>query len=242
MFTNISLVKGVYMKTQQRIMVIDDDPVVGQSFERVLTSKGYAVINCHSGEEALVKLQNEEYDAVFTDLKMPGMDGMEVATQVKARQPWMPVIIVTGYGSAAYETQAKNIGVSEFMRKPLSPDMIEESADKAMLVKEAFVEITPEVAKVAEPVVKEQSKAIAIALFLAAPFIGLLYALALPFVGLAMLAMIGGKAFAKTQVFPKIKNIALFVAAPFIGLAYAMAMPFIGLGMLAYVGISTALK
>jgi len=230
------------MKTQQRIMVIDDDPVVGQSFERVLTSKGYAVINCHSGEEALVKLQNEEYDAVFTDLKMPGMDGMEVATQVKARQPWMPVIIVTGYGSAAYETQAKNIGVSEFMRKPLSPDMIEESADKAMLVKEAFVEITPEVAKVAEPVVKEQSKAIAIALFLAAPFIGLLYALALPFVGLAMLAMIGGKAFAKTQVFPKIKNIALFVAAPFIGLAYAMAMPFIGLGMLAYVGISTALK
>ena len=230
------------MKTQQRIMVIDDDPVVGQSFERVLTSKGYAVINCHSGDEALVKLQNEEYDAVFTDLKMPGMDGMEVATQVKARQPWMPVIIVTGYGSAAYETQAKNIGVSEFMRKPLSPDMIEESADKAMLVKEAFVEITPEVAKVAEPVVKEQSKAIAIALFLAAPFIGLLYALALPFVGLAMLAMIGGKAFAKTQVFPKIKNIALFVAAPFIGLAYAMAMPFIGLGMLAYVGISTALK
>lgn len=230
------------MKTQQRIMVIDDDPVVGQSFERVLTSKGYAVINCHSGEEALVKLQNEEYDAVFTDLKMPGMDGMEVATQVKACQPWMPVIIVTGYGSAAYETQAKNIGVSEFMRKPLSPDMIEESADKAMLVKEAFVEITPEVAKVAEPVVKEQSKAIAIALFLAAPFIGLLYALALPFVGLAMLAMIGGKAFAKTQVFPKIKNIALFVAAPFIGLAYAMAMPFIGLGMLAYVGISTALK
>ena len=230
------------MKTQQRIMVIDDDPVVGQSFERVLTSKGYAVINCHSGEEALVKLQNEEYDAVFTDLKMPGMDGMEVATQVKARQPWMPVIIVTGYGSAAYETQAKNIGVSEFMRKPLSPDMIEESADKAMLVKEAFVEITPEVAKVAEPVVKEQSKAIAIALFLAAPVIGLLYALALPFVGLAMLAMIGGKAFAKTQVFPKIKNIALFFAAPFIGLAYAMAMPFIGLGMLAYVGISTALK
>ena len=230
------------MKTQQRIMVIDDDPVVGQSFERVLTSKGYAVINCHSGEEALVKLQNEEYDAVFTDLKMPGMDGMEVATQVKARQPWMPVIIVTGYGSAAYETQAKNIGVSEFMRKPLSPDMIEESADKAMLVKDAFVEIPPEVAIVAEPVVKEQSKAIAIALFLAAPFIGLLYALALPFVGLAMLAMIGGKPFAKTRVFPKIKNIALFVAAPFIGLAYAMAMPFIGLGMLAYVGISTALK
>ena len=178
------------MKTQQRIMVIDD-PVVGQSFERVLTSKGYAVINCHSGEEALVKLQNEEYDAVFTDLKMPGMDGMEVATQVKARQPWMPVIIVTGYGSAAYETQAKNIGVSEFMRKPLSPDMIEESADKAMLVKEAFVEITPEVAKVAEPVVKEQSKAIAIALFLAAPFIGLAYAMAMPFIGLGMLAYVG---------------------------------------------------
>jgi CheY-like chemotaxis protein len=233
------------MKTQQRIMVIDDDPVVGQSFERVLTSKGYAVINCHSGEEALVKLQNEEYDAVFTDLKMPGMDGMEVATQVKAHQPWMPVIIVTGYGSAAYEAQAKNIGVSEFMRKPLSPDMIEESADKAMLVKEAFVEIAPkiiEVVEITKPAIRQQSKAIAIALFLAAPFIGLLYALALPFVGLAMLAMIGGKAFAKTQVFPKIKNAALFIVSPFIGLAYAVALPFVGIGMIAYTGIRAALK
>ena len=82
--------------------------------------------------------------------------------------------------------------------------LIEESADKAMLVKEAFVEVSPkiiEVVEITKPVIKQQSKAIAIALFLAAPFIGLLYALALPFVGLAMLAMIGGKAFAKTRLF-----------------------------------------
>ena len=126
------------MKTQQRILVVDDDPVVGKSFERVLTKRGYAVINCRSGEEALIKLQNEEYDAVFTDLKMPGMNGIEVATQVKLNQPWMPVIIVTGYGSAEYEAQANKIGVTDFMRKPLTPEMIEASAAYAMEQKEAI--------------------------------------------------------------------------------------------------------
>ena len=93
---------------------------------------------------------------------------------------------------------------------------------------------------------EEGHRALNIGLFLLAPFIGLFYAMALPFVGLAMLAIIGGKALVKTQAFPvilaKAKSVTLFVAAPFIGLAYAMAMPFIGLGMLAYVGISTALK
>ena len=180
------------MKTQQRILVVDDDPVVGKSFERVLTKKGYAVINCSSGEEALLKLQNEEYDAVFTDIKMPGMNGIEVATQVKANQSWMPVIIVTGYGSAEFEAQANSIGVTDFMRKPLTPEMIEASAAHAMEQKEAIhetiAEIVPEVVEV------KSSNLRNVALFLISPFIGLVYAVLLPFVGLGMLAHTGWKA------------------------------------------------
>ena len=94
--------------------------------------------------------------------------------------------------------------------------------------------------KALEKVTAVEHQLLNVGLFLAAPFIGLLYAMALPFVGMGMIAWIGGKALLKTQAFPimlkAIKNIGLFVAAPFIGLAYAVALPFLGLGMLAWVG------
>jgi DNA-binding LytR/AlgR family response regulator len=57
--------------------VVDDDPVVGKSFDRVLSGKGYAVITARDGEEALSKLSSETYDLVFTDIKMPGMSGLK---------------------------------------------------------------------------------------------------------------------------------------------------------------------
>ena len=79
-----------------------------------------------------------------------------------------------------------------------------------------------------------------IALFAAAPFIGLVYAMLLPFVGLGMLAVIGGKALVKVpaayQALIAARKIALLVAAPFIGLAYAVLMPFFGIVMIARIG------
>lgn len=95
------------MDTKSKILVVDDDPVVGKSFDRVLSGKGYAVITARNGEEALSKLRAENYDVVFTDIKMPGMNGLEVAERVKASQPWLPVVIITGYGTDANEVRAK---------------------------------------------------------------------------------------------------------------------------------------
>src|SRR3989337_4023568 len=95
------------MSTLKRILVVDDDPVIGKSFDRVLSGKGYAVITAADGEEALRKLSTETYDVVFTDIKMPGMSGIEVAEHVKASQPWLPVVIVTGYGSAENQARAE---------------------------------------------------------------------------------------------------------------------------------------
>ena len=63
----------------KKVLVIDDDPVVGKSFARVLSGKGYAVITAKDGQEALDKLASESYDLVYTDIKMPGMSGLEVA-------------------------------------------------------------------------------------------------------------------------------------------------------------------
>ena len=99
------------MTALRKVLIVDDDPVVRKSFDRVLSSKGYAVITAENGEEALRKLNEEKYDVVYTDIRMPGMSGLEVAEQVKARKPWTPVVIITGYGTEAAEARAAAAGV-----------------------------------------------------------------------------------------------------------------------------------
>lgn len=234
------------MKTQRKVLVVDDDPVIAKSFDRVLSGKGYAVITARDGSEALRKLRDEKYDVVFTDIKMPGMSGIEVAERIKATQPWLPVVIVTGYGTDENEARAEAAGVSGFLRKPLSPEMIEGSAAKALLDRDR-PEAAPEKAEAAvlaqpapaKPEMRSAWKSIA--LFLAAPFIGLAYMLAGPVIGLGMLAWMGTRELAKHRAARKVaryvKDVVLFVAAPFVGLVYAVLFPFIGLGMLAWTGV-----
>jgi CheY-like chemotaxis protein len=223
------------MSTLKRILVVDDDPVIGKSFNRVLSGKGYAVITAASGEEALRKLSTETYDVVFTDIKMPGMSGLEVAERVKASQPWLPVVIVTGYGSGDNEARARGAGVAEFLRKPLSPEMIEGTTERALA---ATAAAPAEVVKAA-PAERAESRAKNIALFLAAPFIGLAYLLAFPIVGLGMLAWIAGKAVMKND---RARPIACLIAAPFITLAFVTIGPVVGLGALAWIGGKALLK
>jgi CheY-like chemotaxis protein len=187
------------MSAMRRVLVVDDDPVVGQSFKRVLSGKGYVVITAEDGYEALAKLQEEKFDLVFTDLRMPGMTGLDVAERVKARQPWTPVVIVTGYGSKTSEERARAAGVSDFLHKPLSPDMIEASTEKALFQAApiAVAQPVPEAANapMQAPEAAKQPKLLRnMVLFLLSPFIGLAYAVLLPFVGLGMLAWMGAKA------------------------------------------------
>ncbi len=230
------------MSALRKVLVVDDDPVVGKSFNRVLSGKGYIVVTAEDGYEALQKLQSEHYDMVFTDLRMPGMDGVEVAEKVKARQPWTPVVIVTGYGSGKSEERARAAGVSQFLHKPLSPEMIEASAAKALQPAPAApaVAAAPAAAVAAAPV-RRHGTLVNMLLFLSAPFIGLLYAVLLPFVGLGMLAWIGGKAALES---PRVREGLAFakfmtklVFAPFVGLAYIIAYPFVGLALLAWTGV-----
>ena len=226
------------MEALKRVLVIDDDPVVGKSIDRVLTPKGYAVIAASSGEEALARLANETYDVVYTDIRMPGMDGLEVARRIKAARPWLPVVIVTGYGTEANEAEARSLGVKGFLHKPLSPEMIEGSASGAF---PAAAFVAPAPAQAAEEEVPQPARARepmsplrTLGLFLAAPLIGLAVVVIGPFAGLAVLAWAAWKAFAGRWAEPArvVRNVALFFAAPFIGLAYAVALPFVGMVML----------
>jgi CheY-like chemotaxis protein len=227
------------MSTLKKILVVDDDPVIGKSFHRVLSGKGYAVITAGDGEEALRKLSTETYDVVFTDIRMPGMSGLEVVEHVKANQPWLPVVIVTGYGSAENEARATAAGVAGFLRKPLSPEMIEGTTARALAATAAAVAEAAAAPAPGEAEVKTESKVKNVALFLAAPFIGLAYLLAFPVIGLGMLAWIAGKAVMKND---KLRPIALLIAAPFITLAFVTIGPIVGLGALVWIGGKALLK
>jgi len=185
------------MNTLKKVLVIDDDPVIGRSFDRVLAGKGYVVVSAENGQEALKKVANEDYDAVFTDIRMPGEDGIEVARQVRAQRPWTPVVIITGYGSAENEARAEAVGVKGFLHKPLSPQMIEQSVA-------AVTAVPQDLSEVAAPATDEKPAKRSfgvflkdVVLFLAAPFIGLAYIVLFPFIGLGMLAWMAAKAWRK---------------------------------------------
>ena len=175
---------------EKRILVVDDDQVVGKSFERVLTNKGYRVDTALSGREAFEKYAGADFDMVFTDLRMPGQDGLEVARRIKEMNPWLPIVVVTGYGTQEAEEQAKAIGVAEFLQKPLTPSIIEEVAARIM-ARIAAATAAPATARRRPRPQAPESVARNLALFFAAPFIGLAYILAFPFVGFYVIARYG---------------------------------------------------
>jgi len=221
------------MTALAKVLVVDDDPAVRKSFDRVLSNKGYAVITAESGEEALKKLNEEKYDLVYSDIRMPGISGLEVAETVKASRPWTPVVIITGFGSDAAEARAKAAGVSGFLHKPLSPEMIEGSA------RDVLAAATEPVAKVEAAPVEEApagNRLVNLALFFVAPFVGLAYMIALPFYGFGVLAMVaGGLAMKNPRIkaaVTVIRHVAMVAAAPVVGLAYIVLFPFIGLALL----------
>ena len=196
------------MNAKLQVLVIDDDAVVGRSFDRVLSDKGYEVSTALSGEEALETMENSKFDVVFTDIKMPGMDGLEVTERIKARCPWTPVVVITGYGTEDNEVKASVLGASGFVRKPLTPEMIENITLKAVNDAESANDaaeqpvdaVEAEVASDVAVTKKVNSTAKNIGLFFASPFIALGYVIALPFVGFYMFIKLGREAFIKKHM------------------------------------------
>ncbi len=196
------------MNTKPHVLVIDDDAVVGRSFDRVLSRRGYDVSTALSGEEALDKIDTETYDVVFTDIKMPGIDGLEVAERIMDRCPWTPVVVITGYGTDENEARAKVLGTDGFVRKPLTPEIIENITLKALEDKAHKAE-TPAATEAANEAVMEEVTTAErgkvakvgrnVGMFLAAPFIGLAYVVAMPFVFFGTISKIGLEAWRKRR-------------------------------------------
>ena len=102
------------------ILIVEDEPTAAFSLGRMLEhlNESYRVNIAHSGEEALDALNNQPVDLLVTDLRMPGISGLELIRRVRASSPQTQAILITAYGSAEVETEAHRLGVCRYISKP----------------------------------------------------------------------------------------------------------------------------
>lgn len=103
----------------RKILVIDDEKATLNMFRLFLGAYGYTVFVAENGAEGLEVLEKEKPPIVFTDLKMPGMDGFEVLKRIKEITPMTEVVVMTGHGDMDLAVQALNLEATDFINKPI---------------------------------------------------------------------------------------------------------------------------
>ncbi len=117
------------------ILLIDDDDSLRRVIEFSLTEAGYAVSAAASGEEGLRLFERNSFDAVITDITMPGIDGMEVLARVRRRDARLPVIVITAYGTIENAVEAMKEGAFDYITKPFNRDELRLTLDKALTMR-----------------------------------------------------------------------------------------------------------
>jgi DNA-binding NtrC family response regulator len=123
------------MSTQAKILIVDDEEVVRLSYMRVLAGTNCQVKTAWTWGQVAQAMQDEEFDIVLLDLRMPDMDGMTVLKALKQRWPASEVIIITGYPTLESAKEAVTLGAYDYLMKPVGPDQVIEAANAAMLHK-----------------------------------------------------------------------------------------------------------
>jgi DNA-binding NtrC family response regulator len=114
------------------ILIVDDEKNIRLTLSQALQPIGLRVDTAVNGEDALEKINKEEFNLVLLDFKMPGMDGLEVLRRLKEMRPRMQVIIITAFGSIESAVEAMKIGAVDFIQKPFSPDEIRELVSRVL--------------------------------------------------------------------------------------------------------------
>ncbi|MBW1744143.1 MAG: sigma-54-dependent Fis family transcriptional regulator, partial [Deltaproteobacteria bacterium] len=117
------------------IMVVDDELIVRESLKGWLEKYGYSVDTAEDAQDALKRLETEAYDLLFVDIKMPGMDGIELLQRIKEDQPDVIVVMITAHGSIESAIEAMKAGASDYLMKPFDPENLELLVEKLAQVK-----------------------------------------------------------------------------------------------------------
>ena len=107
-----------------KILVIDDDEVFGESVREIFQCSGYEIETAHSGQEGLRKARIEKFDLMIVDMKMPDITGLELIKKIKEEQPETMMIMITGYATVETATEALKTGAFDYITKPFNPEAI----------------------------------------------------------------------------------------------------------------------
>ena len=103
------------------ILIVDDEKNIRLTIAQSLDPLGYQVATADNGEDALLQLQAQEYDLILLDLKMPGMNGLEVLRRAIEIHPEIKVIIISAHGTIEHAVEAMKLGAVDFLQKPFTP-------------------------------------------------------------------------------------------------------------------------
>jgi len=117
---------------QGKILIVDDEQAVGELLSIALSSKGFDCRNCLHGEEALSWLEQQSFDAVISDLRMPGITGLELLKRVRPKHPFMAFLMATAVDDVQVGVQAMKDGADDYLLKPFSLENVLSSVNRAL--------------------------------------------------------------------------------------------------------------
>ena len=123
------------MSEKTKVLIVDDEEIVCRSYVRSLAGAHCNVHVAWNGEEALYALEQQRFDLVLLDLRMPGMDGMAVLKTIKQTWPETQVVIITGYPNIDTAKEAVRLGAYGYLAKPVGPDEVINAANDAVMQK-----------------------------------------------------------------------------------------------------------
>src|SRR5260370_1419324 len=114
------------------ILVVDDEGAIRYSIGKALQRVGYHVTEAASGEEALQMMNEQEFEVVLTDIRMPGLSGVELLSKIKEKAPDSIVILMTGYASLGTAVESLRLGAHDYLIKPSSSQDIRQSVARGL--------------------------------------------------------------------------------------------------------------
>ena len=137
------------MSEKNRILIVDDDEVVRSSYLRSLESISCDVAAASDGEEALQTMEQNPFDVVLLDMRMPGQDGLSVLRTIKQKWPESEVVIITGYPTVDSAKEAVRLGAYDYVAKPVGPQDVINVTDGAITRKQWALRRMPDESDVA---------------------------------------------------------------------------------------------
>ena len=120
------------MNAKAKVLVVDDEEIVRACYQRILAGKQCQVREVNNGMDALLLMQQQDFDVVLLDQKMPGLDGMATLKSMKALWPETEVIMITGYPALDRAKEAVMLGAYGYLEKPVGPDEVINATSNAL--------------------------------------------------------------------------------------------------------------